>query len=190
MPSNSKPPSSTKTSTVTNSWSSMAAAPVIKAAPTAVVASKATSTLAPVTSIKPQPKPSTPAPVPVKQTDSKSSQSSSSSNKTQSVQVLKPIFFDVKCTGLKPLTLHKFYYEGVDVSEFCTLVAAAGTSLPATSGLFTDKNGYIEFKFNFKADLQATVIGLDKTKYTPAGDKKFELKATGSAASKIVPYKN
>jgi hypothetical protein len=103
---------------------------------------------------------------------------------------LKPIFFDVKCTGLKPLTLHKFYYEGIDVSEFCTLVVAAGTSLPTTSGLVTDKNGYIEFKFNFKADLQATVIGLDKTKYTPAGDKKFELKATGSTASKIVPYKN
>jgi len=128
-------------------------------------------------------------PPPDKSKDSSSSTSSSSSNKTQPVQVLKPVHFDVKCTGLKPLTVHKFYYEGIDVSEFCTLTSR-GTALPAFLGLVTDFNGIIEFRFNFKADLQATVIGLDKTKYTPAGDKKFELKATGSSASKIVPYKN
>jgi len=189
MPTNSKPPPTTKTSTVSTSWSSMAAAPVIKAAPTATVAAKAKSTLAPVTSITPQKRPSIPAPVTEKSKNS-SDNNTSKSNKTQLVQVLKPIFFEVRCTGLKPLTVHKFFYEGIDVSEFCTLITSVGSALPTTTGLVTDKNGVIEFKFNFKADLQSTVIGLNKTKYTPAGDKKFELRATGSSASKIVPYKN
>lgn len=190
MPSNSKPPSS-KTSTVSTSWSSMAAAPVIKASPTATVkASKSASSLAPVTSIKPQPKPGTPAPPPSKSNPVSSHTDNSKTNTTSHVHVLKPIHFDVTCTGMKPLTVHKFYYEGIDVSQFCTLVTSVGSVLPATTGLITDKNGNIEFKFNFKADLLSTVVGLDKTKHILAGDKKFELLATGSSAAKIVPYKN
>jgi hypothetical protein len=180
----------TKTSTVSTSWSTMAAAPVIKAAPTATIKdSKSASSLAPVTSIKPQPRPGSPAPA-VDKSKNAVDHTTTTSNKTQSIQVLKPIFFDVKCTGLKPLTVHNFYYEGIDVSQYCTLITSTNMALPTTTGLVTDSNGSIEFKFNFKADLLSTVIGLDKTKYTLAGDKKFELKAAGSTASKIVPYKN
>jgi len=190
MPSNSKPPSSTKTSTVSTSWSSLAAAPIIKATPTAAVkAAQSKSTLSPVTSIKPQPKPGTPAQPPTK-TSPTTDHHDSPKNETTHIHVLKPIHFDVKCTGMKPLTVHKFYYEGVDVSEFCTLITSVDSVLPATTGLITDKNGNIEFKFNFKADLLSTVVGLDKTKHILAGDKKFELLATGSSAAKIVPYKN
>lgn len=152
--------------------------------PAAVAAKTNVSTKSQV--ITPLPSPSTPSSTAAKTQASSSSSDNNGSRSTS--QVLKPIHFEVSCTGLKPLTAHKFYYEGIDVTEYCTQVFATGQTW--NTQLTTDRSGSISFVFNYSADLEAVVDGLNNTQYALAGDKKFELKAVGSAASKIVPFKN
>jgi hypothetical protein len=104
---------------------------------------------------------------------------------SQPTQTLKPVHFRVSCTGLKPDTVHQFYYEGIDVTQYCTAVGAASGS----TTLKTDNTGSITFDFNFTTNVEKYVDGLNKVGYDLAGDKKFELRATGSSASKIIPFK-
>jgi hypothetical protein len=99
-------------------------------------------------------------------------------------QTLKPIHFEVSCTGLKPDTVHQFFYEGIDVTKYCSQV---GDIFSQT--LKTDSAGTIKFNFNFTTNVEKYVDGLNKVGYELAGDKKFELRATGSSASKIIPFK-
>jgi hypothetical protein len=103
----------------------------------------------------------------------------------QPTQTLKPIHFTVTCTGLKPDTVHQFYYEGIDVTQYCKAVGAASGS----TTLKTGNSGSITFDFNFTTNVEKYVDGLNKVGYDLAGDKKFELRATGSSASKIIPFK-
>jgi hypothetical protein len=128
---------------------------------------------------------------PVKQTNDNNGGGGGSSNPTppptvaQPTQTLKPIHFTITCTGLKPDTVHQFYYEGIDVTQYCTAVGAANGS----TVLKTDNTGSITLDFNFTTNVEKYVDGLNKVGYDLAGDKKFELRATGSSASKIIPFK-
>ena len=99
---------------------------------------------------------------------------------------LAPIYFNVLCTGLKPDTVHKFYYEGIDVTDYCKL---QGASVATSNILKTNSSGSITFDFNYETKIEKYVDGLNEVNYDLAGDKKFELRATGSAASKIIPFK-
>lgn len=99
---------------------------------------------------------------------------------------LAPIHFNVSCTGLKPNTVHKFYYEGIDVTDYCKL---HGASVATSNILKTSSSGSITFDFNYETKIEKYVDGLNEVNYDLAGDKKFELRATGSAASKIIPFK-
>lgn len=97
--------------------------------------------------------------------------------------------FTVKCFGLKPNTVHNFFYEGVDFGKSCLPVYPKPTNAAVKLGspLKTDSEGKIEFVFYFNTDVEKTVDG--KKKYELAGDKKFELTAVNSSASKVVPFK-
>lgn len=93
---------------------------------------------------------------------------------------------------MKPNTVHKFYYEGFDRGVDCVPVNPKPANVsfvkPGTE-LRTDSSGKIEFNFHFTVEVEKQVDG-SKYKYELAGDKKFELIAVGSSASKIVPFKN
>ena len=97
--------------------------------------------------------------------------------------------FTVKCFGLKPNTVHNFFYEGVNFGNNCLPVYPKPTNAAVKLGspLKTDSEGKIEFVFYFNTDVEKTVDG--KKKYELAGDKKFELTAVNSSASKVVPFK-
>jgi hypothetical protein len=108
--------------------------------------------------------------------------------KPQPVETFKQQVFYIKCTGMKPKTVHKFYYEGVDRGVDCKPIKpkpAGGAQLG--SELKTDDEGTIIFNFYFTLDVEAKVDASNKVKYEPAGDKKFKLVATDSSAAKIVP---
>lgn len=98
--------------------------------------------------------------------------------------------FNISCTGMKPNTIHKFYYEGVDRGIDCVPVypKPTGTNVVPGSELKTDAQGKIDFNFHFTLDVEAQVDLANKTTYEVAGDKKFELRATDSSAFKIVPF--
>lgn len=104
--------------------------------------------------------------------------------------------FDVLCTGLKPNTRHDFYYEGVVRNKDCAPRGVAygsatwirqGTSNNATF-LTTDSSGKLEFAFFFTPSIEKEVDAANKVVYELAGNKKFEVRATDSQASKIVPF--
>lgn len=101
--------------------------------------------------------------------------------------------FKVECKGLKPNTVHKFYYEGVDRGQDCIpdnpKPAGAGHIRPGAT-LITDEKGQIEFHFYFTIDVEKQVDAENKVKFELAGDKKFELRAENSSAFMIVPYKD
>jgi hypothetical protein len=101
--------------------------------------------------------------------------------------------FEIRCTGLKPNTIHKFYYEGVDRAEDCVphnpKPAGSGAIRPGAD-LVTDASGTIEFHFYFTIDVEKQVDATNKVKYELAGDKKFELRAENSSAFQIVPFKD
>jgi hypothetical protein len=92
---------------------------------------------------------------------------------------------------MKPNTVHKFYYEGVERGQDCIPVYPKPTSTNVTLGspLKTDSEGKIEFSFYFTLEVEQQVDASNKVKYELAGDKKFELRATDSSAFKIVPFK-
>jgi hypothetical protein len=98
--------------------------------------------------------------------------------------------FTVTCTGMKPNTVHKFYYEGQDLSSDCLPVYPKPNLATIQQGapLLTDASGKIEFKFFYTVKIEKQVDAANKTKYELAGDKKFSLEAVNSSASKIVPY--
>jgi hypothetical protein len=98
--------------------------------------------------------------------------------------------FNIICTGMKPNTIHKFYYEGVDRGIDCIPVNPKPTSTNVVPGseLKTDNQGTIEFNFYFTLDVERQVDASNKMAYEVAGDKKFELRATDSSAYKIVPF--
>lgn len=98
--------------------------------------------------------------------------------------------FNIVCTGMKPNTIHKFYYEGVERNQDCIPVYPKPTSINVAPGslLKTDSEGKIEFNFYFTQDVEAQVDASNKVAFEIAGDKKFELRATDSSAYKIVPF--
>lgn len=104
--------------------------------------------------------------------------------------VFKDQIFEVACTGMKPNTVHKFYYEGIERGQDCIPVYPKPTSSVTVKGspLKTDSDGKINFKFYFTQDVEKQVDASNKVKYELAGNKKFELRATDSSAYKIVPF--
>lgn len=104
---------------------------------------------------------------------------------------IKSQLFYIKCSGMKPNTVHKFYYEGQDLSAECMPLdpKPPGTG-PIRYGepLLTDASGKINFYFYFTVKIEKQVDAANKTKYELAGDKKFLLQAVNSSANKIVPY--
>lgn len=99
--------------------------------------------------------------------------------------------FTVLCTGMKPNAVHKFYYEGVDLSDSCIPVSPKPTNVTTVrygSPLVTDASGKIEFRFHFTVDVEKQVDATNKVKYELAGDKVFSLVATDSSARKTVPF--
>lgn len=120
-----------------------------------------------------------------------------STKKTTSTQAqpactttFKQQVFNIVCTGMKPNTIHKFYYEGVERGQDCIPVYPKPTSTNVAPGsqLKTDSEGKIEFNFYFTLDVEAQVDASNKVAFEVAGDKKFELRATDSSAYKIVPF--
>lgn len=108
----------------------------------------------------------------------------------QTSTTFKQQVFNIVCTGMKPNTIHKFYYEGVDRGIDCIPVYPKPTSTNVAPGseLKTDSEGKIEFNFYFTLDVEAQVDASNKTTFEVAGDKRFELRATDSSAYKIVPF--
>lgn len=111
-------------------------------------------------------------------------------NNTQSRA--KDQVFECIGRGLKPNTIHKFYYENVDRTKDCTQL---GTNNRSTSDdgrlggpLKTDASGYIRFKFYFTASVEKEVDALNKVNYNLLGNKVFELRAVDSTAKKVVPF--
>ena len=123
--------------------------------------------------------------------DSKSSSSSSSKSKAPK-NCPKDQVFECIGRGLKPNTIHKFYYENVDRTVDCKQLGSnnASTSDDGKLGgpLTTDKNGYVRFNFYFTAAVEQEVDALNKVNYSLVGDKVFELRAVDSTAKKIVPF--
>lgn len=107
-------------------------------------------------------------------------------NRTTKQQVFK-----VVCTGMKPNTVHKFHYEGVDKTNACIPVypkPPGNSPIGIGHPLKTDATGKIEFNFYFTTDVERQVDIINRTRYELAGNKKFELLAADSSASKIVPF--
>jgi hypothetical protein len=104
--------------------------------------------------------------------------------------VFKDQIFEIACTGMKPNTVHKFYYEGIERGQDCIPVYPKPTSSVTVKGspLKTDSDGKINFKFYFTQDVEKQVDASNKVKFELAGNKKFELRATDSSAYKIVPF--
>lgn len=105
------------------------------------------------------------------------------------VNTFKDQQFLITCVGMKPKTVHKFYYEGVDRGADCIPVQPKAETGKTQLGspLITDSEGKIIFRFYYTLNVEKQVDASNKTKYEVAGDKKFELKAVDSSASKIVP---
>lgn len=94
--------------------------------------------------------------------------------------------------GLKPNTIHKFFYENVDRTKDCKQLGSKDYST-ADDGklggpLKTDASGYVRFKFHFTASVEKEVDALNTVNYNLVGDKLFELRAVDSTAKKIVPF--
>lgn len=104
---------------------------------------------------------------------------------------IKSQIFIITCTGMKPDTVHKFYYEGQDLSSECMPIdpKPPGTGHIRTGDpLKTDEGGRIKFAFYFTVKIEKQVDAANKTRYELAGDKKFLLQAVDSTASKMVKY--
>jgi hypothetical protein len=95
--------------------------------------------------------------------------------------------------GLKPNTIHQFFYENVDRTKDCRQMDTNRSSRDPSRGrlggpLTTDSTGRVEFNFYFTASVEREVDKLNSTSYNLAGDKVFELRAVDSTAKKIVPF--
>lgn len=122
--------------------------------------------------------------------NSGSSIKTTNSPQPQTTTTFKQQVFNIVCTGMKPNTIHKFYYEGIERGQDCMPVYPKPTSTNVAPGspLKTDAEGKIEFNFYFTLDVEAQVDASNRVAYEVAGDKKFELRATDSSAYKIVPF--
>jgi hypothetical protein len=94
--------------------------------------------------------------------------------------------------GLKPDTVHKFYYENVDRTKDCRQLGTNNNSTRDDGRLGgplkTDASGYVRFYFYFTAAVEKEVDALNKVRYNLIGDKVFELRAVDSTAKKVVPF--
>jgi hypothetical protein len=95
--------------------------------------------------------------------------------------------FEIECTGLKPKTIHKFFYEGVDNTSLCK------SDMPGeknTTTLKTDSNGKIRFRFALPVEMGEEFRDGPNLKYLIGikGNKQFELKATDSSAKKTILF--
>lgn len=94
--------------------------------------------------------------------------------------------------GLKPNTIHKFFYENVDRTKDCKQLGSNNKSSSDDGKLggplVTDSNGYIRFNFYFTSAVEKEVDSLNKVNYNLVGDKVFELRAVDSTAKKVVPF--
>jgi hypothetical protein len=157
----------------------------------AITKSGATGTTAGTKATKSSPAPlamcyPTNTPIPYVSSSNKNDKKTPATPATAPTPALTPIHFKIECKGLKPNTIHKLYYEGIDVSDYCKKIGAPD----ATSGVLkTSDSGTITINFNYESDIERYVDGLNEVNYDLAGDKKFELRATGSSASKIIPFK-
>lgn len=126
-----------------------------------------------------------------------------SSSSSKKYAAPKDQVFECIGRGLKPNTVHKFYYENVDRTKDCKQLGAIGSSGIFNSFLSffgtsdngrlggplrTDENGYIRFNFYFTAAVEQQVDALNKVGYNLIGDKVFELRAVDSTAKKVVPF--
>jgi hypothetical protein len=98
--------------------------------------------------------------------------------------------FTIQCKGLKPNTIHQFFYEGIDNTSLCL------SDMPTeknTTVLKTDATGTINFRFALSVD-QSQKTGWynwrRRTEYwlDISGTKKFELRAINSTATKTVLF--
>jgi hypothetical protein len=100
--------------------------------------------------------------------------------------------FECVGKGLKPNTIHKFFYENVDRTKDCKQLGSNDQSLrddgKIGGPLKTDENGYIRFRFHFTAAVEKEVDALNSVNYNLVGDKLFELRAVDSTAKKVVPF--
>ena len=92
--------------------------------------------------------------------------------------------------GLKPNTIHKFFYENVDRTKDCRQLNPNGRIMLGKIGgpLMTDDQGVLRFKFHFTAAVEKEVDSLNKVNYNLIGDKLFEVRAVDSTAKKVVPF--
>jgi len=98
--------------------------------------------------------------------------------------------FTIQCKGLKPNTIHQFFYEGVDNTNLCL------SDMPTeknTTVLKTDSSGNINFRFSLSVNQSQKYHGGLRKHYTEywldiSGTKKFELKAINSTATKTVLF--
>ena len=94
--------------------------------------------------------------------------------------------------GLKPNTIHTFFYENVDRTKDCYQISSNATSVGIQGKLGgplkTNSDGYIKFNFHFTASVEQEVDALNKVNYNLIGDKMFELRAVDSTAKKVVPF--
>lgn len=121
-----------------------------------------------------------------------SSDNRNKSSVNKSYVAPKDQVFECIGRGLKPNTVHKFFYENVDRTKDCKQLGSKNSSV-STDGklggpLITDANGYLRFNFYFTAAVEQEVDALNKVNYSLAGDKMFELRAVDSTAKKVVPF--
>ena len=100
--------------------------------------------------------------------------------------------FNISCKGLKPNTIHRFFYEGVDRTILCKSLMPTEIN---SNMLKTNSSGSVNFSFALAVDkrvYKATYVGNPTIYYDYRlvifGSKKFELKATDSSATSTVLF--
>lgn len=108
----------------------------------------------------------------------------------------KALNFTISCKGLKPNTVHDFYYKNNKATENCR------STMPdlniGSTKLVSDSSGKLTFSFQLKVN--ATIkkrkflifsLGRDiVTLQEPPGDALFEVRAQNSVARSLVQFKN
>ena len=99
---------------------------------------------------------------------------------------LKPLSFDIECTGLKPNTKHDFYYQNEKSTSYCK--SLMNDNNVGSSTLQSDASGVLKFKFQLPVKMKTS--GSTTQIFEAAGDKLFEVRAVNSSARKLVPFKD
>lgn len=103
-----------------------------------------------------------------------------------SASSLKPLSFEIECTGLKPNTKHDFYYQNEKSTSYCRSLMEDDNV--GSSTLQSDSSGKLKFKFQLPVKMKTS--GSVTQIFEPAGDKLFEVRAVNSSARKLVPFKD